>query len=426
VTLVLSAAVQGWVLVDSIPGLIGTGYGWIVLLKLALFGALFVFAWLNRYDFAPALLGQAPERARRVLVASIAWQTGFAIAIVAAAVVLSELPPAMHIQALWPFSQRFSLDAVREDPDFKREVIGACLALAGGAVLVATALVVRRLRLAALAGAAAIAWFALPHLDLLFVTAYPTSFYHSPTGFTAATIVDGRASFAQNCVSCHGAGGAGDGPAAKGLAVPPADLTAGHLWMHSDGELFWWIGHGMVSPEGAQVMPGFAATLDEDARWAVIDYIRAHNAGNARKMNGGWTHPIKAPDFAAQCASGGTQLADLRGKFVRLVIGVVPPHAEGDVVTIVAAPPAGGHAADCLAGDETVAQAYAVVCGLPVDKLSGTQFLIDEDGWLRAVQAPGATPGWDDPKTLADTVRALRAQKVQAPQDESMHMKMPM
>lgn len=37
--------------------------------------------------------------------------------------------------------------------------------------------------------------------------------------------VSGRALFDQFCVTCHGASGKGDGPAAAGLAKPPADLT---------------------------------------------------------------------------------------------------------------------------------------------------------------------------------------------------------
>lgn len=37
--------------------------------------------------------------------------------------------------------------------------------------------------------------------------------------------VTGRALYDQYCVSCHGAEGRGDGPAAAGLARRPADLT---------------------------------------------------------------------------------------------------------------------------------------------------------------------------------------------------------
>ena len=37
--------------------------------------------------------------------------------------------------------------------------------------------------------------------------------------------VSGSASFRAYCTVCHGIGGKGDGPAAKALTVPPADLT---------------------------------------------------------------------------------------------------------------------------------------------------------------------------------------------------------
>ena len=36
---------------------------------------------------------------------------------------------------------------------------------------------------------------------------------------------DGQFLYMENCASCHGATGRGDGPAASGLGTPPADLT---------------------------------------------------------------------------------------------------------------------------------------------------------------------------------------------------------
>jgi putative copper export protein len=420
--LVVSAAWQGWVLVASVPGLIGTGYGWMVLVKAALFGVLFGFAWFNRYRFAPALVGGKPEEARRRLVRSIGVQTGFGVAILLAAVVLSGLPPSMHGQALWPFAQRPSLAAIQEDPDFRREVVWAAVALAGGALLVVAALVARRWRVAAVCVAAVVGWFAVPHLDLLLVEAYPTSYFHSPTGFTAASIVSGVAVFGQNCASCHGAAGHGDGAGGRGLAVPPADLTAPHLWDHSDGELFWWVSHGMFSPEGARVMPGFAGVLDDDAVWAVIDFIRAHNAGVGFQAAGTWAHAVAAPEFGMRCGDGPHVLADFRGRFVRLVIGRVPPAASGDVVTVVAE--AAAAAGVCVASDETVAAAYAVVAGLAPEAGVGAEFLIDGDGWLRDMRAAG----WDDPAALSAEIGRLRAQRVApaAGGHHPMHMNMDM
>ena len=54
-----------------------------------------------------------------------------------------------------------------------------------------------------------------------------------------------------------------------------------HIWKHTDGEMFWWLTHGIDDPEGGMVMPGFANALSVDDRWALIDYVRAHNAALA-------------------------------------------------------------------------------------------------------------------------------------------------
>lgn len=71
-----------------------------------------------------------------------------------------------------------------------------------------------------------------------------------------------------NCVSCHGASGKGDGPAAVALPPPkPADWTSARVQSHSDGELFWKISNG----RGA--MPPWKH-LPEKERWQIVNYIR--------------------------------------------------------------------------------------------------------------------------------------------------------
>jgi mono/diheme cytochrome c family protein len=71
-----------------------------------------------------------------------------------------------------------------------------------------------------------------------------------------------------NCVTCHGAGGKGDGPAAAALPPPkPADWTSAKIAAESDGELFWKISNG----RGA--MPPWKHLPDKD-RWEIINYIR--------------------------------------------------------------------------------------------------------------------------------------------------------
>lgn len=397
--LALTAGWQSWALIGDLPGLLGTGYGLVALLKMLLFAALLAFAVANRFRHTPALAVAAD--AKRRLCRSIALESGVGLLVVLAAGVLSSLPPSMHVQPVWPFAWQPSLDAVREDAGFRREVIGAALALTGAFALLVLAAFARRVRWPA--AAAAVAWFAVPHFDLLLAEAHPTSFYRSPTGFAATAIVAGAALYPQHCAACHGAEGRGGGKLAAALPVPPANLTAAHLWMHSDGELFWWLAHGIDALEGGLAMPGFAAVLSDEQRWDLIDYVRARNAGVTLRDTGAWSPPLRAPDLQASCDGHSVTLHGLRSRFVRLVIGPAAVKSEGGVLTIATAP----GAAACVAGDQTLPLAYGIVSGLAPQQLPGSQFLIDGEGWLRAMRRPGG-PDWNDPVVLAATLRQLR------------------
>lgn len=416
-----SALVQGWMLVGGLPGLVGTAYGWVALAKLGLLGVLLGFAAANRYRLAPALLRAQPDAPRRTLVLAIGMQTGAGLLTVLAASTLGSLPPAMHEQPVWPFPLRPSL-AVLTDPDLAREVSDAALLLAGALAIAMLGTVWRRLRWAALAAAAVVGWFALPSLGLLLVEAYPTSYYTSPSGFSTVSLARGAGLFPQTCAGCHGAGGRGDGPAAAGLPVPPADLTAAHLWEHSDGEMFWWLLHGVDRPGGGQSMPGTAGRLSDRDRWALIDWVRANNAGLAFQESGAWPHPVQAPGFALSCAGGRAMTTeDLRGSILHVVAagdGLPSDPGPAGLVTVLltrgAGPPPGGA---CAATDPAAWNVYATLAGVPPAALAGTGFLVDPQGWLRAVQRPGGqgTPRWSDPALLLIDAWAICAQPVAAP-----------
>jgi mono/diheme cytochrome c family protein len=266
-----------------------------------------------------------------------------------------------------------------DEPELRAEVVNALLALAGAGALVVLGIVVRRVRWAALPAAGVIVWFAVPHFDLLLLPATRTSFYQSPTGFSADSIAAGARLYPVHCAGCHGVEGRGDGALAKGMNIPPADLTAGHLWAHPDGELFGWLAEGMRGPDGAQVMPGFASVLSDDDRWALIDFIRARNAGLAFHADGAWPAPLAAPGLQATC-DGETDvtLDGYRGQPVR-VVGA-PPSDDMDIATMVLAATPHGCAAD--AGEAR--RAYAEIVGIPVDQLADWTFLVDSGGWLRA------------------------------------------
>jgi putative copper export protein/mono/diheme cytochrome c family protein len=405
-----TALAQSWILIGGVPGLLGTDYGRVALVKLALLLVLLAFAAANRFRYAPAMRGPAGADAKGGLRRSIALETAVGLLAVLAASLLADLPPAVHQQPLWPFASQLNF-AILDDPDFGPEAVGGLLRLGIAVSLAAVALFWRRLRWALLAASAAAAVWAVPHLDLLVARAYPTSFYRSPTGFTAAAIERGAALYPEHCSACHGSDGRGDGPNAKSLPIPPADLTAEHLWNHSDGELFWWLSHGIDAPRGGLAMPGFADSLSDDDRWALIDYVRAHNAGAAMAAGGQWPHPVPAPDFSAQCSDGrAVVIAGLRDKVVRIVAdrpdaAPNPPLADSDVITIELQrdPPANPTAQSCATADPAAWVAYAVVSGVDPDALAGTQFLVDSRGWLRARWRPGDSI---DSKTPLAEIRA--------------------
>jgi putative copper export protein/mono/diheme cytochrome c family protein len=373
-----TALVQVETLVGGLPGLLGTAYGRVALLKLGLFIALLIVALINRFRLAPALeTGQARE-AKAHLLLSLTIEASLGLAVVLAAGALASLPPGMHEQPIWPLPFRPSLAAFAE-PSLKLEILLGLAGIGLGIGLIVAGLVIRR-RSLALAAAAVVFVLSWPHVALLFVPAYPTSYFRSPTGFAAESIARSARLFGEHCASCHGPEGKPQGNA-QNLT---ADLTAAHLWEHSDGELFWWLAHGIDSPSGVRVMPGFADTLSDDDRWALIDYVRANNAGIRMRETGTWPVAIQAPAFTADCKSGSTvSTDDLRGQVYRIVAGAKAPPSPG-IVTLWLEPEESTQPNNaCIDASPDTWTAYAIVTGTSPSALEGTQFLVDRDGWLR-------------------------------------------
>ncbi|HEY1385766.1 MAG TPA: CopD family protein, partial [Dongiaceae bacterium] len=398
--LAITVLIQGWELIGGLAALLGTDYGLVALAKLVLFMTLLGFAAANRFRHTPSLRGERRDDGRRRLQRSIAAETVVGLCVVLAAGVLLTLPPAMHQQPDWPFAYQFSL-ATQVDPDLRNETLLGATQAIGAFALVCLACAWRRARWFAVALAAVLAWWSAPHLSLLLVPAYPTSFYHSTSGFTAASIAHGAGLFARDCTACHGVEGRGDGPRAKDLHIPPADLTAAHLFDHSDGEMFWWLTHGIEGPDGALAMPGFGDQLDDDERWDLIDYVRARNAGLAMAASGQWPHPVLAPDITVAKEGAAVALSGLRGQLVRIVAtrrGNDDPSAlPSDDVAIKTLPVRPG-------SDAWIA--YAIVAGTTPDRLAGTAFLVDSNGWLRAIFRPDAA---SDPTAFVAAAREAQA-----------------
>ncbi|MDU8502506.1 cytochrome c/FTR1 family iron permease [Pseudomonas syringae] len=81
--------------------------------------------------------------------------------------------------------------------------------------------------------------------------------------------------YAQHCSVCHGASGAGDGPAGIGLEPPPSNLRdTARLDRLSLYDLYNATGLGIAGTD----MPAFADQLDDRQRWDIATYIASFSA----------------------------------------------------------------------------------------------------------------------------------------------------
>ena len=308
--LLAGGVINTWFLAGTVPALVGTEYGRLLLAKIGLFIVMLMFAAVNLLRLTPRL-AESTSRTRNVVRRTVARlqsnariEAALGLGVLAIVGALGTLPPGLHSEPGWPFPFRFDIEALTVGSQILLAILGVAICVCG--VGIAAAAAAARYRPIAVFAAGfvlclAVAWLPLrPAIE----RAYPTSFYASAEPYAAASVVRGAAVYAENCALCHGATGRGDGPAAASLPIRPADLTEPHLFEHSPGDLFWWVSHGR--DDG--VMPGFAGVLNPNRRWDVINFIRARTAGVLAMQIGSEVTTAAAPevpDFAFE--AGGVQ-----------------------------------------------------------------------------------------------------------------------
>ncbi len=117
--------------------------------------------------------------------------------------------------------------------------------------------------------------------------------------------------------------------------------------------------------------------LDEDARWSLIDFLRARNAAANPSV------PRRAPDLLLRCGVAKRSLGELRGTPLRLDFlpdVVVSPAAVGAVSVRSSEAQRIG---TCTSDDPEAAGAYALTLGVAPSALAGLVILVDARGWLR-------------------------------------------
>lgn len=83
----------------------------------------------------------------------------------------------------------------------------------------------------------------------------------------------GRAIYVARCQACHGPKGQGDGPAARALPNPPADLSSPAFWKNTDEDV---IRSVIASGRPGTVMRGFP--MPDDRQDALVTYLKSLSA----------------------------------------------------------------------------------------------------------------------------------------------------
>ncbi len=91
----------------------------------------------------------------------------------------------------------------------------------------------------------------------------------NPLPVTLPVLERGRAMFNLHCAVCHDRLGTGHPWLDSTYQAFPVDLQTGPIRSATDGTLYW------VISQGIRTMPGYAADISPDDRWAIVRYIRA-------------------------------------------------------------------------------------------------------------------------------------------------------
>lgn len=451
--IVLTGVLLADLYIDSEGDLLGTRYGWLVLGKVGLLACALLFANQLRTWFLPALMmsgDNVDPRARAALaLRHIAVELGAASGVLLCAAWLAQTTPALHEAAPnWWLPFRWSFDATWPDSSLRGWFLGAftVLMLAGFAATWGRRDTLRiPAALLAVAATSVLAWaFAVP--------AYPDTFRRSQVPYLTQSVASGRELFVEHCTTCHGAGGLGDGALAAKLPKPPADLSKPHTALHTAGDMYWWLTHGI--PESG--MPALGSVLSEDDRWDLINFMRSFSQGfESRVMRASvvsgqaW---LGAINFYIEGSPGPTELKGYRDSHNVLLVFLGGPDAEGRARALAAANPelqsrrtqilavplGDDHLPADLpypvlrAGAADVWSAYELLArtvgdrGLP-DRLGmdwmHSEFLIDRFGYLRARWiAEDDAVGWADPAKLYPDLDRLNAEpRLRPPPDDHIH-----
>ncbi|SDY91956.1 putative copper resistance protein D [Nitrosomonas halophila] len=485
---------------DDYHALVASSYGWLLNTKLALLAVILFIAYKARAKWLPAFEQMAihsdelsqPKADKQTTSFFAKWMPSLtveqkveqsnllepsagvaklrkwvrvefvlALFLVLFATILSNTVPAKHeMVEHWPYSFRFSIAATWEDPEVQLYFwIGMTMLGAGIASIWWGSKhqwdAKKRILLPSALMATAIA-VALPKFA---VDAYPETYQNTPVPFDAISISNGARHFAENCTSCHGPQGAGNGILAKTFDPPPADLlTEPHTARHTAGDFFHWLSYGLKNTG----MPGFAANLTEEDRWDTVNYMHAMSRGYQARLMSPSIVPgrpsMGPPIFQFTTYDGSTgilkdyrgrsnvllvffswpdsqhrlaELSDMRGKLRDLeteILAVPMDEYSGEILSALASE----HSYPLVTeGWHEIRNSYILFRRtLTHPDILGEgnipdhmEYLIDRYGYLRARWIPAVDEsGWDDTNQLTRQLSQLNQEgEILPPPDDHVH-----
>lgn len=429
-----SGLMLSWAFIADQGDLLGTRYGLQLCAKLLLLTGLLVLANSLRRHWLPRLHGLAPGPSQAGLLRHGARQVGceyaLGLLVLFLGAALAQTTPAIHDQATWYLPFRLSLDASWIEMPARYAIIaGGVLSLLCVGTALRSAGAMRRLGLLATSISLAVAIWGLS------VPAHQDSFRRSPVPYLTLSIDQGLRSFSQHCVSCHGSGGLGDGPLAASLPKPPANLSEPHTSLHTPGDMYGWISRGM--PRGA--MPGFAAVLDEEQRWDLVNFLHAFSQGFQARVLGSQIAPrqpwLGAPNFYFEEGTGArAELKDFRerGSVLLVFEDAADPRSTQRVAALRRSIGANASLTLVVPDGADVWQAYQLLSRSLEDRGRGDQlgmprrhaeFLIDRYGYVRARWIPAdEKQGWASTFDAAGQAEQLASEReIIPPPDLHLH-----
>ena len=316
--------------------LVSSPYGWLLNTKLSILAIILVIAYQVRNKWLP-MLSQGGTQQTSASVNHLKKWVGIefvlALLLILLATILANTLPAKHtVIDNWPYPFRFSINATWDEPNVQEMVWSGVVLffVALGMVWLGVKQNWNRMKKILVPGLLGISSMAIA-LPPLAIEAYPETYLKPTVPFDAISISNGFHLFTEHCVNCHGPQGKGTGTIVDPEVRDPTDLlTEEHTAKYTVGNVFHQLSHGIPGTK----MPGFAASLSEEDRWDLINFLHALSRGFDARLLGSMIVPetpaIASPVFNYSASDGSDgNLKDFRlQKNVVLVLFSWPQSKE--------------------------------------------------------------------------------------------------